>query len=67
MSYAASALAEAMGRSIWPTSDATREASRARLLVSSQATTSTGLLIHSEVQLAGVPGFRRSAQLADVH
>ena len=27
----------------------------------------TGLLIHSEVQLAGVPGFRRSAQLADVH
>ena len=39
MSYAASALAEAMGRSIWPTSDATREASRARLLVSSQATT----------------------------
>ena len=40
VSYAASALAEAMGRSIWPTSDATREASRARLLVSSQATTS---------------------------
>ena len=29
-----------MGRSIWPTSDATREASRARLLVSAQATTS---------------------------
>ena len=27
----------------------------------------TGLLIHSEVQLAVVPGFRRSAQLADVH
>ena len=67
MSYAASALAEAMGRSIWPTSDATREAARARLLVSSQATTSLGVLIHSEVQLAVVPGFRRSAQLADVH
>ena len=40
MSYATSALAEARGRSIWPTSDATREASRARLLVRSQATTS---------------------------
>ena len=40
MSYAAAAVAEAMGRSIWPTSDATRDASRALLLVSSQATTS---------------------------
>ncbi len=67
MAYAAAAVAEARGRSIWPTSDATRDASRARVLVSSPATPSLGCASTARSPLAGVPGVRRRAPLADVH
>ena len=67
MAYAASAVAE--GEGTLDLADECRHpgrvsSPRARELADDPV---TGVRIHSEVPLAGVPGFRRRAHLADVH